>query len=253
LHAIECGKDITARSMIAFGGAAPLHAARLAEKLDIDTVVVPTGAGVGSAIGFLRAPISYEVVRSRYMRIGGFDADEINALLDEMSAEARAIVASGAGPDGITEVRLAFMRYVGQGHEIVVSLPLRRLDAADAGTLRDAFEAEYKRLYGRTIPGQEPEVLSWTLTATAPKPAVVTTAVRQVGGTVPPHGIRRVFDPAIEDFVDFRIHMRDDLPIGATVTGPALVVEAQTTTVVSSRFDATVDSHGYLVLTRKAA
>ena len=253
VHAIEWGKDISARAMIAFGGAAPLHAARLAEKLDIDTVVVPTGAGVGSAIGFLRAPISYEVVRSRYMRIGGFDADEINALLDEMSAEARAIVASGAGPDGITEVRLAFMRYVGQGHEIVVAVPLRRLVAADAGTLRDAFEAEYKRLYGRTIPGQEPEVLSWTLTATAPKPAVVTTAVRQVGGTVPPHGIRRVFDPAIEDFVDFRIHMRDDLPIGATVTGPALVVEAQTTTVVSSRFDATVDSHGYLVLTRKAA
>ena len=96
VHAIEWGKDIAARAMIAFGGAAPLHAARLAEKLDIPTVVVPTGAGVGSAIGFLHAPISYEVVRSRYMRLSDFDADEINSLFSEMADEARVIVSSGA-------------------------------------------------------------------------------------------------------------------------------------------------------------
>src|SRR3546814_18469454 len=109
--------------MIAFGGAAPLHAALLAEKLDIDTVVVPTGAGVGSAIGFLRAPISYEVVRSRYLRLSAFDPDEVNALLAGMAEAARAIVVAGAGDRGLTESRVAFMRYVGKGHDSSVPLP----------------------------------------------------------------------------------------------------------------------------------
>ena len=80
VHAIEWGKDISERAMIAFGGAAPLHAARLAEKLGLDQVIVPSGAGVGSAVGFLRAPISYEVVRSRYMRLDGFDAAGANRI-----------------------------------------------------------------------------------------------------------------------------------------------------------------------------
>ena len=181
VHAIEWGKEVSARSMIAFGGAAPLHATRLAEKLDIDTVIIPAGAGVGSAIGFLRAPISYEVVRSRYMNLAAFDANAVNALIDEMSAEARAIVISGAGPDGLVEARLAYMRYHGQGHEIVVPLPVRALDNSDAATLHEAFETEYRRLYGRSVPGQQPEILSWTLSVTGPKPTGAGLAVTAAG------------------------------------------------------------------------
>ena len=159
VHAIEWGKDIAARAMIAFGGAAPLHAARLAEKLDIPTVVVPTGAGVGSAIGFPYAPISYEVVRSRHMRLSDFDADEINSL-PRMADEARVIVSSGAGGAALEETRTAFMRYAGQGHEIAVPLSANALTADHAETIRAAFESAYKRLYGRVIPGPEPEILS---------------------------------------------------------------------------------------------
>ena len=168
VHAIEWGKDISARSMIAFGGAAPLHALRLAEKLDINKVIIPAGAGVGSAIGFLRAPISYEVVRSRYISLQNFDPDIVNRLMKEMSEEAREIVASGAGASELTEQRLAYMRYEGQGHEIVVPVPLRELEAEDADTLRELFEIEYSNLYGRSVPGQKPEVLSWTLSVSAP-------------------------------------------------------------------------------------
>ncbi|MBO6559156.1 MAG: hydantoinase/oxoprolinase family protein [Nisaea sp.] len=251
VHAIEWGKDIAARAMIAFGGAAPLHAARLAEKLDIPTIVVPTGAGVGSAIGFLRAPISYEVVRSRYMKLSAFDAGAANALLGEMADEARAIVESGAGGAKLTESRTAFMRYVGQGHEIAVQLPAGALNAGHADEIRAAFETEYKRLYGRIIPGPEPEILSWTLNMTAPSPEIETELVAPKGGAASPTGSRRLFDPATGDYVDAAIYWRDDLPVGAKVAGPALISETQTTTVVTSVFDATVNELGYLVMTRK--
>lgn len=252
VHAIECGKDISARAMIAFGGAAPLHAARLAEKLDIATVVVPTGAGVGSAIGFLRAPVSYEVVRSRYLRLSDFDATAANALLAGMAEEAREIVTAGAGAEGLTETRVAFMRYVGQGHEISVPLPAGSLTAADAGRIRAAFEAEYVNLYGRTIPGQEPEILSWTLTVAAPV-ATAAAAAETAAGTAAPAPVdrRSVFDPELRESVEYAVYARDDLAVGAAIAGPALIVEDQTTTVVTSTFDVAVNPLGYLVLSAR--
>lgn len=259
VHAIEWGREISARTMIAFGGAAPLHAARLARKLDIPEVIVPVGAGVGSAIGMLRAAVSYEVVRSRYLLLSDFDPDEVNALLGEMSREARAVVAQGAGGEsGLTEERHAHMRYLGQGHEIVVPLPEGALAAGDGETLADAFDVEYARLYGRTIPGQEREVLSWTLTVTAPEPESGTQTASSAngggedrnGGASPEPGEWRLFDPELAEFVDAAVHRRDALPPGAMVTGPAMVVEDQTTTIVARGFRATVNEFGYLVLRR---
>ena len=215
-------------------------------------MVVPTGAGVGSAIGFLRAPISYEVVRSRYLRLSEFDAGAVNALLAGMAEEATAIVAAGAGSEGLSETRVAFMRYVGQGHEISVPLPAGALTAADAGRIRAAFEAEYVSLYGRTIPGQEPEILSWTLTVSAPiAPAAAPAATPKDAPAPRPVGSRSVFDPDLQESVDYAIYVRDDLVPGATVPGPALIVEDQTTTVVTSPFDVSVNPLGYLVLTAR--
>src|SRR5262249_1552169 len=127
VHSVERGKVIAEHSLIAFGGAAPLHAARLAENLGISPVIVPPHAGGGSAVGFLRAPIAFGVVRSRYMRLSAFDADAANAIIAEMRAEALEVVRAGAGSAPLIEPRSAFMRYVGQGHEIVVPLPARDL------------------------------------------------------------------------------------------------------------------------------
>jgi N-methylhydantoinase A len=123
VHAIESGKTLGARTLIAFGGAAPLHAARIAVKLDIDRVIVPPHAGVGSAVGFLQAPVAYEVVRSRYQRLATLDVAGLDRMLAEMAAEAHAIVERGAPGSVRSESRLAYMRYVGQGHEIAVALP----------------------------------------------------------------------------------------------------------------------------------
>jgi N-methylhydantoinase A len=254
VHAIEWGKDISARSMIAFGGAAPLHAVRLAEKLNIDQVIIPAGAGVGSAIGFLRAPISYEVVRSRFVSLSDFDPRMVNELLDEMSTEAREIVSLGAGPEGLIEHRLAYMRYHGQGHEIVVPVPVRQLTSSDAETLRQAFESEYSRLYGRSVPGQQPEVLSWTLSVTAPKPESERSHDHVIDkSNVSAVGKRQLFDPETSKFLEAEVYNRRDLSIEFDVPGPAIVVESQTTTIVSKEYSISVNDHGHLILTRQSS
>jgi len=168
VHAIESGKDLRSRTLIAFGGAAPLHAARVAEKLGISRVLVPVNAGVGSAVGLLRAPVAYETVRGRLMRLGSFEAASVNRLFAEMRAEAEAIVRRGAPAAKLVEQRSAFMRYRGQGHEIAVALPVRDLTAADRSTIRELFEAVYRRLYSRAIPEVEIEILSWVVAVSAP-------------------------------------------------------------------------------------
>ena len=166
-HAAEFGMDLASRDLVAFGGAAPLHAARLADKLGVDRIVIPTEAGVGSAVGFLLAPVAYEVVRSRHQRLDAFDVDTINSLTDDMRAEATEVVAAGAPGAPLTETRQAYMRYVGQGHEIAVDLPVEAYTAGHAQVFKAAFEEAYARLYGRCIEGVEIEVLSWTLSIAA--------------------------------------------------------------------------------------
>ena len=221
----------------------------------------------------LRAAVSYEVVRSRYLHLADFDPGAVNALLAEMHEEARAVVAAGAGArdgdgdgGGLDEARHAYMRYVGQGHEIVVPLPVRPLAAGDRETLAEAFDAEYARLYGRTIPGQEREILSWTLTVTArkpsstPPPPSLSPGAGEGVARPPPenasgatnHPSRRLFDPVLADFAAAAVHRREQLRLTPEegLAGPAVIVEDQTTTVVPEGFRATVNSYGYLVLDR---
>jgi len=252
VHAIESGKDARGRTLVAFGGAAPLHAARMAEKLGLDRVVVPADAGVGSAVGFLRAPIAYEIVRSALQRLDRFDAAAANALYTAMRGEAEPIVRRGAGDQPLTETRSAFMRYRGQGHEIAVRLPARGYRDKDAALLHRVFEDEYRRLYHRVIPGVEIEVLSWVMLLSAPVPTEHETAAPALAPYQPePQRSRPVFDPETSEFVAVAIHERNTLRPGAIITGPAVIFEDETSTVVSRLFDARIDSFGYIELTRR--
>src|SRR4051794_37986103 len=241
VHAIESGKDARGRTLVAFGGAAPLHAARLADKLGLDRVLVPSNAGVGSAVGFLRAPIAYEIVRSQLQRLDAFDAAAANALLATMRAEAEAIVRRGEPKAPLTETRSAFMRYRGQGHEIAVPVPVRHYRDADGAELLAAFETAYRRLYSRIIPGVEVEVLSWVLLMSGPVPAAGD-AVPALPPAFTPKPARRrmVFDSDTADFVEVAIHERAALGPGAVIPGPAVIVEDETSTVVSPLFDARI-------------
>ncbi|MBX6372603.1 MAG: hydantoinase/oxoprolinase family protein [Acetobacteraceae bacterium] len=254
VHAVEHGKDTAERTLIAFGGAAPLHAARLAQKLGMRRVVVPVGAGVGSAYGFLRAPIAYEVVRTRHMRLDAFDAAMLNALFAGMRAEAEAVVRLGATPDEpLREVRTAFMRYRGQGHEIAVPLPPHEFGPSDdAADLLARFEAAYTVLFGRTIPRLEVEALTWTLALSTERP-LPPRAPEPDGAPAPaPAGHRPVFDPAAAVREEAAVFERAALAPGVRLDGPALIVEDQTTTVVPRGWSARVNARSQIVLERTA-
>jgi N-methylhydantoinase A len=215
-------------------------------------VLVPSHAGVGSAVGFLRAPIAYEVVRSQLQRLDAFDADAANALLASMRAEAEAIVRRGEPDAPLTETRAAFMRDRGQGHEIAVPLPARTYRAEDASELFAAFEESYRDLYSRVIPGVEVEVLSWLLLLSGPVPEDATEAPAEPPPSYPdPADHRTVFDPDAAGFVEIAIHQRAALSPGAVIPGPAVIVEDETSTVVSRAFDARIDRWGYIELPRR--
>jgi N-methylhydantoinase A len=253
VHAIESGKDLRPRTLIAFGGAAPLHAARVAEKLGIARVLIPSNAGVGSAVGLLRAPVAYEIVRSRLMRLSTFDAHAVNTLFAEMRAEAEQIVRRGAPDAKLTEQRSAFMRYRGQGHEIAVTLPVRDMTAADRDTITALFEEAYRKLYSRAIPGAEIEILSWVVSLVAPEEGELASAMALKAGQAKPRGRRAVVDPAAAEFVEVPIYWRGDLAPGVAIKGPAVIAEEDTSTVVSAAFDARIDRFGYIELIRREA
>ena len=251
VHAVERGTDIAGRTLIAFGGAAPLHAARLAEKLGITRVIVPADAGVGSAVGFLMAPAAYELVRSRHMRLDRFDPEAATKVLAEMTAESRGLAKSAAGERKLDATRHANMRYLGQGHEISVALPDRTLAAADATMLRDAFEAEYRRLFARHIPNAIIEIMSWSVLVTTPAIAPPVLPQAAGAGAAKPSGKRKLYDNAARKWVEAGVYARGDLKPGMTFDGPAVVIEDGTSTIVTSRFRVAIDAGHALVLTAK--
>ncbi|HYX00954.1 MAG TPA: hydantoinase/oxoprolinase family protein [Reyranella sp.] len=250
VHAVERGKELQARTMIAFGGAAPIHAARLAEKLGIDRIMVPSGAGVGSAVGFLMAPVAYEVVRSRYVQLDEdkFDPDYVNRLFAEMRAEAEAVVKAGAPDAELVETRTADMRYRGQGHEITVSLPAAAFDRSSRGTLIKLYEEGYATTFGRTIPGLSVEIMNWTLRLAAAQAVMPPSPPQPADKPAKPRGKRPVYDPGDQDMKEVPVYHRDDLSVGSFVPGPAVIAEDETTTIVPKSFAARISPIGAILL-----
>jgi N-methylhydantoinase A len=252
-HAAEFGMDLAHRDMVAFGGAAPLHAARLGEKLGVERIVIPTEAGVGSAVGFLLAPIAYEVVRSRHQNLSELDPGVINQLMKQMHDEALAVVRQGTTQSELLETRQAYMRYVGQGHEIAVDLPVETYGNQHALEFQHLFEVAYTKLYGRPIRGVAIEALSWTLTIATPstgQPTIESTRPPK-RLSVEPAQIQSFYDPVTTQRCDIPVYLREQLQPGMEIPGPALIAEDQTTTVITSHYDATIDSHHYIVLNRR--
>jgi N-methylhydantoinase A len=251
VHTVERSVTASQHTMIAFGGAAPLHVARVAEKIGVARVIVPPNAGVGSAIGFLAAPISYEMVRTTYMRLGSFDHAVASALLTDMAREVRGWVEPAAHGATMIERRVAYMRYIGQGHEIAVELPLRDLGPHDDAELRSRYEQSYEALFKRVIPNAAIEIMAWSVListeVTLPKPEAVPAA------SVAPAASETiaVFDGRSGQIVHVPRYRREQLVPGARFPGPAIVAEDETATFITAAFDVWIDGIGSIVMDRK--
>ncbi len=252
VHAIESGKTYEGRTLIAFGGGGPVHACRVAEKLGIKRVLVPLGAGVGSAIGFLRAPVGYEIVRSLYQRLSTLNVAAINDLLVSMQQEALAVVRQGSFGAPVSETRTAYMRYVGQGHEIPVPLPSRMLEPEDVATIRAAYDTEYARFFDRPVPGSDVEIMSYAVvvaTVAEMTPASLAAAVNPTDALT--DRSQPVRDTTTGIVSAWAVHERAKLAPGARVAGPAIVTEDETSTLIGPGWTATISGLGYIEMTRE--
>ena len=248
VHAVENGEDLAEYTMIAFGGAAPLHAARLCEKLGIDRCLVPEGAGVGSAIGFLHAPFGFEATRSTFMRLSAFDPDAARLILRELEAEANRFVRRCDATAQIASTFTIYMRYSGQGWEIPVRLRPEEALGGDPAAFQAAFDQAYASLFSRTVAGMEVEITLWSVNAQTPQRPTDLAATAPSQPAPKSQGTRAVFDCANGAFQTAQTYPRSALPPGTVLPGPALITEDETTIVVPASRQAMVLSDGSVAL-----
>ncbi|MBT8435092.1 MAG: hydantoinase/oxoprolinase family protein, partial [Gammaproteobacteria bacterium] len=252
VHAVENGEDLSEYTMIAFGGAAPLHAGRLCEKLGVDRLLVPPGAGVGSAIGFLRAPFSFEANRSVYMRLTDFRPDTIRSLLADLESEATGFVRSCDANADIEAEFKAYMRYTGQGEEIPVVLTADQATQPDASTFQRLFEQDYITLFGRAVEGMDIEITVWSVNATTLAEKIEPVQTLPAGTTIPANGQRSIFDPAQGQSLESSVVLRAGLNPGDLVPGPAAITEDETTIILPRSRQAVRQSDGCIDVVQQA-
>ena len=228
VQAVERGHDLTGSTMVAFGGAGPVHAWGVAMRLSAGRIVVPPIAGLGSALGLLLAPRSYRISRTFIGTLEALDWNVVEGIFGEMLHEAgNALRQAGVAADQARFVREADMRYLGQRKEITVEIPAGRLGEPMVARLRQAFEQQYRRIYHRIHDGHPVEALSWRLTATGPEIMQPQSLRSQTSDPVEAAAPRRraiVFngDPAIEDC---RVYRRHEIGAGLRVAGPCVIEE----------------------------
>ncbi len=252
VHAVENGEDLSEYTMIAFGGAAPLHAGRLCEKLGVDRLLVPPGAGVGSAIGFLRAPFSFEANRSVYLRLTDFRPDTIRDLLADLETEATGFVRSCDANADIEAEFKAYMRYTGQGEEIPVVLTADQATQPDAATFQQLFEQDYITLFGRAVEGMDIEITVWSVNATTHAEKIAPVQTLPAGAKIPANGQRSIFDPAQGQSLESSVVLRAGLSPGDLVPGPAAITEDETTIILPRSRQAVRQSDGCIDVVQQA-
>ena len=250
---IERGRDPRDLTLVAFGGSGPVHGCRLAQALGIPRVVLPASAGVTAAIGLLAAEVKFDVARTYVRRLDAVDGRFLDAMYAEMSAQATAVVQESAVAGEVMLTRSADARYVGQGYEVTVAIPPGRLDGAALARVRSTFHEVYAARYGYANPAEPVEIVTWKLSAVGGSPRV---ALAKAGGgsaDVRRKAIRRAYFPEARGYADTPVYDRYELVAGTILTGPAIVEERESTTILPPGVTATVDEYANLIAeTRRA-
>ena len=248
VHAVEKGHETSGRVLIGFGGAAPLHIARVAEKLKVKKIIIPTNAGVGSAVGFLKAPLGYEVVKSLRSLLKNLDFNNVNLLLNDMRLESQYIIGNKSKDISFKEERFAFMRYAGQGHEIKVSIENKLLKENDIDKIQNSFENEYKKLYGRILPNADIEILTWSLYLSLFSKNNEKSLIKNIKfkKQVKSKISTKILNIISGEYESVPVFLRNDLNVGDEIIGPSVIVEDQTTTIATDNFNTHILANGYL-------
>ena len=236
VHAIENGQDLSDYTMIAFGGAAPLHASRLCEKIGINRCIIPKGAGVGSAIGFLKAPYSFEASRSIFMRLSQFDADLAGKIFVDMEKEASNFVRSCDENSQLISNFKVYMRYSGQGWEIPISFLRKEIKNPSKEVFQKRFEEDYKKLFGRAVFGMQIEIVVWAVNTFTPLPEVKAEPELVEIKKIETKNNCNFFDTGLGKNVQAIRINRDKINKKSWLKGPAIISEKETATIVSSNF-----------------
>jgi N-methylhydantoinase A len=251
VYAVEKGLDYKAFSMIAFGGQGPNHGYSLAKLLDIKEIIIPPKAGVGSALGFLVSPISFDMVRSYLSPLQKIDLNHLNALFEEMEREGKGLLESAGVPEAeIRIIRTSDMRYVGQGHEISVTLPQGEFTEKSLDEIYKSFAIEYERIFHRVNPEVDIEGLNWRIVAVGPRPIseIKKVAAENTNSEKALKGIRKAYSAERDDFIDFHVYDRYRLLSGMKVEGTAIIEETESTSIIGSDGSAEVDEYQNLII-----
>jgi N-methylhydantoinase A len=251
MHGVEQGADLRGVTVLAFGGAGPVHACGLAELLESDRIIFPVNASVLSAFGTLVTPVRIDLARSMVRALAGLDTTARDALLDELRTEGRRVLSAAGVPAAAVRFRYGLdARYTGQGNEITVWVGEGDAWPATADEFRARFDEEYERIYGLTIPDVDVEAVTWRLSAFATNDAVEPVVALGAGGAAEPHGTRPVRFTRAGVAEAVPVYRRATLGAGARFDGPAIVEERETTTVIRPGWSAAVMADGSLVATR---
>jgi N-methylhydantoinase A len=244
---IERGRDPRDLTLVAFGGSGPVHGCRLAQALGIPRIVLPASAGVTAAIGLLAAEVKFDVARTHVRRLDSVDGASLDAMYDEMSDQATAVVRESAVTSDVMVARSADARYVGQGYEVTVPIPSGRLDAAVLARVRTSFHEVYAARYGYANPAEPVEVVTWKLSAIGGSPRIALAKAGASSADTRRKASRRAYFPEARGYADTPVYDRYELAAGTSLTGPAIVEERESTTVLPPGVTATVDEYANLI------